>query len=89
MLLAAVAFVQATHYGSLMTPQFLDDAGFRISCDEHFLQSPTDCRITDKESGETLSNDEMGREEFGPFEGCWYMYDGIHMLPCTDAKSGS
>ena len=77
-----IMFLQNTDYKSISTPKFLRDAGFLIKCDEHFLQPPTNCRITDKESGETISNETILEDLVPDVFECRYRTVENHIIPC-------
>ena len=77
-----INFLQNTDYKSISTPSSLHDAGFLIKCDEHFLQPPTNCRITDKESGETISNETILEDLVPDVFECTYETVENHIIPC-------
>ena len=78
-----VLLIQTVHYGSINTPSRMHDAGYRIHCDEHFLQPPIKCRIVDGLSGEVVSNKRILEEMIPHIFECWYETVNGHVLPCS------
>ncbi len=74
-----ITLIQITFYDSIDTPQFLKDAKYVIRCDEHFLQSPTNCRIEDEHG--ILITENVIYEDM--FDQCWTLpSNGHYYLPC-------
>lgn len=81
--LCLIVLIQMFIYDVRDTPQYLQDAGLRISCDVRFLQSPTGCKIVESNSG-IVASDDMIQKALPPGGiGCWSETEQGHMLPCV------